>query len=44
MGITVQRLNELYATNGQVGFIAAKRVDAKPILSEGVKLLQAKTA
>ena len=42
MGITVQRLNELYATNGQVGFIAAKRVDAKPILSEGVKLLQAK--
>ncbi len=44
MGITVQRLNELYATNGQVGFIATKRVDAKPILSEGVKLLQAKTA
>ena len=44
MGITVQRLNELYATNGQIGFICTKRLDAKPILSEGVKLLQAKTA
>ena len=40
MGRSVQRLNELYAGNGQVGFIATERVDAKVILSEGIKLLQ----
>ena len=40
MGRTIQRLNELYAGNGQVGFIATERVDAKVILSEGIKLLQ----
>ena len=40
MGRTVQRLNELYATNGQVGYIATERLDAKLILSEGIKLLK----
>lgn len=40
MGRTVQRLNELYAGNGQVGFIAAERVDGKVILAEGIQLLQ----
>lgn len=40
MGRTVQRLNELYAGNGQVGFIATERVDGKVILSEGIQLLQ----
>lgn len=40
MGRTMQRLNELYAGNGQVGFIGAQRVDAKVILPEGIKLLQ----
>lgn len=40
MGRTVQRLNELYAGNGQVGFIATQRVDAKVILPEGIKLLK----
>lgn len=40
MGRSIQRLNELYAGNGQVGFIATERVDAKVILSEGIKLLQ----
>ncbi|KGP75002.1 capsid protein [Desulfosporosinus sp. Tol-M] len=40
LGRTVQRLNELYSTNGQVGFIATERVDAKVILSEGIQLLQ----
>jgi HK97 family phage major capsid protein len=40
MGRTVQRLNELYAGNGQVGFIATERVDGKVILSEGIKLLK----
>lgn len=39
-GRTVQRLNELYAGNGQVGFIAAERVDGKVILAEGIQLLQ----
>lgn len=41
-GRTVQRLNELYATNGQVGYISAERVDGKMIMPEGVKLLQMK--
>ena len=40
MGRTVQRLIELYAGNGQIGFIGTQRVDAKVILSEGIKLLQ----
>jgi len=40
MGRTVQRLIELYAGNGQIGFIATQRVDAKVILSEGIQLLK----
>ena len=40
-GRTVQRLNELYSTNGQVGFVATERVDGKVILPEGIKLLKA---
>jgi HK97 family phage major capsid protein len=40
MGRTVQRLNELYAGNGQVGFIATERVDGKVILNEGIQLLK----
>lgn len=40
MGRSVQRLNELYAGNGQVGVLATERVDAKVILSEGIKLLK----
>lgn len=40
MGRTVQRLTELYAGNGQVGFIATERVDGKVILSEGIQLLK----
>lgn len=40
MGRTVQRLNELYARNGQVGFIATERVDGKVILAEGIQLLR----
>ena len=39
-GRTVQRLNELYATNGQVGFVATERVDGKVILAEGIQLLK----
>ena len=41
-GRTVQRLNELYATNGQIGYVATERVDGKVILPEGIKLLKMK--
>lgn len=41
-GRTVQRLNELYSTNGQVGFVATERVDGKVILAEGIQLLKMK--
>lgn len=41
-GRTVQRLNELYVTNGQIGFVATERVDGKVILPEGIQLLQMK--
>ena len=40
MGRTVQRLNELFAGNGQVGFISNQRVDGKVILAEGIQLMQ----
>lgn len=43
-GRTVQRLNELYATNGQVGYVATERVDGKVILAEGIQLLQMKAS
>ena len=39
-GISVRRLNELYAGNGQVGFLASKRLDGKVVLSEGIKVLK----
>lgn len=41
---TVQRLNELYATNGQVGYVATERVDGKVILAEGIQLLKMKAS
>ncbi len=43
-GRTVQRLNELYATNGQVGYVATERVDGKVILLEGIQLLKMKAS
>lgn len=36
----VKRLNELYAANGQVGFRGSRRVDAKVVQNEAIKLLQ----
>lgn len=39
-GVSFRRLNELYAATGQVGFLATKRVDAKLIVPEAVKVLQ----
>ena len=43
-GRTMQRLNELYSTNGQVGFVASERVDGKIILPEGIQLLKMKAS
>jgi len=40
MGRTVQRLNELYAGNALVGFLALERVDGKCVLPEAIKLLK----
>lgn len=37
---SIQRLNELYAKNGQVGFLVTERLDGKVILGEGIKLLK----
>ena len=41
-GRSFQRLNELYAATGQVGFKAPQRVDGQLILAEAVKVLQMK--
>ena len=38
-GRSFKRLNELYAANGQVGFLGSQRVDCKMILPEAVKVL-----
>jgi len=43
-GRSFQRLNELYAATGQVGFKAGQRVDGKLTLNEAVKVLQMKSA
>lgn len=39
-GRTFKRLNELYAVNGQVGFLGSQRVDAKTILPEALTTLK----
>jgi len=39
VGLTIQRLNELYAGTGQVGFRATRRVDGLLTLAEAVKLM-----
>ena len=41
-GRAFQRLNELYAATGQVGFKATQRVDGKLIVAEAIKVLQMK--
>ena len=43
-GRSMKRLNELFAMNGQVGFLASQRVDGKLILPEAVKTLTMKKA
>lgn len=39
-GRTFKRLNELYAVNGQIGFLGSQRVDAKTILPEALTTLK----
>lgn len=41
-GRSFKRLNELFATTGQVGFLASERVDGKLILAESIKTLDVK--
>lgn len=41
-GRSFQRLNELFAATGQVGFKATQRVDGKLILPEAIKILKMK--
>lgn len=43
-GRSFKRLNELYAKNGQIGFVGSQRVDGKLILPEAIKVLQQKEA
>ena len=43
-GISIKRLNELYANNGQVGFLASKRLDGRLVLPEAIKVLQMKAS
>ena len=42
-GRTFKKLSELYAANGQVGFMGTQRVDGKLILPEAIKVLQMKS-
>ena len=41
-GRCFKRLNELYATTGQIGFLGSQRVDGKLSLPESIKVLQMK--
>jgi len=43
-GRSFQRLNELYAVTGQIGFRATQRVDGRLVLPEAMKCLQIKAA
>ncbi len=43
-GRSLQRLNELYAASGQIGFKVTQRVDGRLILPEAVKCLKMKIA
>ena len=42
-GRTFKKLSELYAANGQIGFLGTQRVDGKLILPEAIKVLQQKS-
>lgn len=42
ISIEIQRLNELYAANSQVGFLARKRFNGQVVLAEAIKILKIK--
>ena len=39
-GVDLRRLDQTYAATGQVGFRGSRRVDAKPVVKEAIKLLK----
>lgn len=43
-GRSFKRLNELFATTGQIGFLASQRLDGKLVLPEAIKVLTQKNA
>ena len=43
-GRSIQRLNELYAATGQIGFRVTQRLDGRLVQQEGMKCLAMKTA
>ncbi len=43
-GFVFQRLNELFATTGQIGFLCSERIDARLVLPEAVKVLAMKAS
>lgn len=43
-GRSFKKLNELYAANGQVGFLGSQRVDGKLILPEAIQVMKHKSA
>lgn len=43
-GRVFQRLNELFAANGLVGFRVTQRVDGRLVLPEAVKVMQMKAS
>lgn len=42
ISLEIQRLNELYAATGEVGFLARKRFNGQVVLPEAIKLLKIK--
>lgn len=38
----IKQLNELFAGNGMIGFVAKERVDGKLVLSEAVQIMKPK--
>ena len=43
-GRSFKKLQELYAPNGQIGYLGSERVDGKLILPEAIKVLAQKSA
>lgn len=41
---SIKQLNELFAGNGMIGFVAKERVDGKLLLPEAVQIMKLKAA